>query len=605
VIATMPKRPHIIFVDETHVAAWFGPTLTIIDVTTRATKQYDRPFPITSIDTITGLAYLVDTQHHVWRFELANEKFTEIVVEGRVDQAVPSPDGKWIALAGEAIWVAEAKNLIVEKVQDGPAFELSWDPHDQVFAAIGAKSIFDIHLHPEITRGEYMVTNLAAVRARDTVYSAGLSGWTIGQNMVGEADARSALLGLYVTQGDLVVGADPEDLRIFDGKADYLLPMPSTPITLVRASPRSPYLLAVVANEILVWNVADMFPQRVPVPTFTQIIPMGPDRMWTVPGSNHGPASSIDVHTGKVTEMTGPTTMTRSSPPSGAYVIARLLLSRKIVVFRPDGTSEPVPFEGITAIAIDDKRAVIATPDNEIVLYDIDTHTSKPLTTLPAKIDRLSVRENWMVAYASDGTLVRMALATGAVTTTRIGAHTDPHGDMPAVSEATKDGDVVFSSGTKLQRWRRDGTIELRATLPRGIREAELVADDRILILSDNYTPYLVRDAVVRLPALGQNPQWTPGTPYVIGDDETRGVVVVDLDTTASWRISRATRKGMTPFISGDGSVVVMRDADDQALAVALWPLDLPRSAAETARWVEQMTNATFDPKTGMLGWRD
>jgi len=89
----------------------------------------------------------------------------------------------------------------------------------------------------------------------------------------------------------------------------------------------------------------------------------------------------------------------------------------------------------------------------------------------------------------------------------------------------------------------------------------------------------------------------------IVTDDRSGGVTVLDVVANAAWKIARATPAGSTPDITGDGSVVVMRDATLDGTAIALWPLDLPTTPEATAKWIDDMTNATFDPRTGMLGW--
>jgi hypothetical protein len=89
----------------------------------------------------------------------------------------------------------------------------------------------------------------------------------------------------------------------------------------------------------------------------------------------------------------------------------------------------------------------------------------------------------------------------------------------------------------------------------------------------------------------------------LVTDDNTGGVSIIDLETAAAWKIARATPPSSTPDISGDGTAVILRDATLDSTAVALWQLDLPTSPAATAAWLDALTNATFDPRTGMLGW--
>ncbi|MBA3500058.1 MAG: hypothetical protein H0T65_06790, partial [Deltaproteobacteria bacterium] len=424
-------------------------------------------------------------------------------------------------------------------------------------------------------------------------------------------DLQSSLAGLHVTAGEFVVGAGRTGLRFFDGIHEHQVPLPVTPIGVLRASPRSPYVFAVCADHILVWNIEHVMPKRIEVPSYSQVAAVGRDRAWTI--TNAGPARSIDLATGAVRELAKLSPMHLSSPSSGAYVLARPLASRmETWVVRPDGTSEIIDAEGTFATSLDDRRALLGTKQHQLVVYHLETRSKQVLQTFAAPIERIAVREvspRWLVTVLTDGTLARNDIAGGSMTQIRMAPRTDTFSPGLATTAATSAGDVFFATGARLRRWKLDGSADDFVVLPRPIHTTNLLEDERVLVVADDGTGYVVRTRTqdfVRLPTLGPGYAWGNEDPtLIITDDRSGGVTVLDVFAHAhvSWKIARAAPPGSTPDITSDGSVVVMRDATLDSTAIALWRLDLPTTPEATARWIDDLTNATFDPRTGMLGW--
>ena len=55
-----------------------------------------------------------------------------------------------------------------------------------------------------------------------------------------------------------------------------------------------------------------------------------------------------------------------------------------------------------------------------------------------------------------------------------------------------------------------------------------------------------------------------------------------------------------SPAISPDGRRILAQTSH----ALVLWSLELPGGPADTATWLEAMTNAIDDPSSRGLGWR-
>jgi hypothetical protein len=298
------------------------------------------------------------------------------------------------------------------------------------------------------------------------------------------------------------------------------------------------------------------------------------------------------------------------SPSSGAFVVARPLVSRETLIIRPDGTSEPVPLECEYANAFDGTRALLATKDHAIVLYDVDKHTQQRIATFDAPIDRLLAREvnpRWLVAALATGTLSRHDLTTKTATTTQIAARSDSFAPGTVTSAPTRDGVVFIGDATRIRRWALDGSVTDHVTLPSAISAVHLLDEAHLLVVGSDGLGYLVRTdrgEFVRLPTLGTHYTWGYDNPSImITDDRSGGVFAIDIEANAAWKIANATPPSRTPDISGDGTTVILRDATLDSTVVALWSLDLPSTPEATGQWIDDLTNATFEPRTGMIGW--
>jgi Protein kinase domain len=607
VVTTLKGRIRAMFAGDKQLIAWSGTAITAIDLTTKTTKVFERPSPVLRIDARDGIAYYVDETKHAFRLDLATGDATTIPLPGTASFVAISPDGKRIAFAGENLWLIEAKHPdLVEQLHAGKKFELSWSADGEHLATMGEHATYDVTVHPETAIGEWDITNQTVAHARGLLYTMGLSGLTIGERKLGAADLQSSMAGLYVTKGEFVVGAARNALRVFDGFHEYQVPLPVAPLTVLRASPRSPYILAVCANLILVWNIDDIMPRRITVPSYAQVVTIGRDQAWTI--TNGGPTLAIDLATGKPSERAKLPPVWLAAPASAEYVIARPFGSKETLLVRPDGTTDVLEPATQFAAVFDARRIVLATSQQEVVLLDITTRAREKIATFDAHVARIAVRDTrWLVVALDDGKLVRHDLQTKQVTETRTAPRTEVLSPGMVVTVATPTGDVYFATGARIRKWTATGAVDDVSALPVPLTALHLLDEQRLLAVTADGTGYLVRlptGELSRIPPLGAAYAWGTEDPTIIvTDDRTGGVTVLDTVANIAWKVARAAPTGMTPDITSDGKLVVMRDASLESLAIAVVPLDLPTTPEATAHWIDSMTNATFDPRTGMLGW--
>jgi hypothetical protein len=148
------------------------------------------------------------------------------------------------------------------------------------------------------------------------------------------------------------------------------------------------------------------------------------------------------------------------------------------------------------------------------------------------------------------------------------------------------------------------------AELPAQIDSLAILDDGRALVGCIDGSAYLVsltRPARIEPTfPLGQAFAVDPEAGLVAIADRQPGTLIVDLAANAAWRVARALPPQSTPALSGDAASVILREPSTlrEPGAVLVWPLDLPTSPEATARWVERLTNADYDPRLAKLTWR-
>jgi hypothetical protein len=171
----------------------------------------------------------------------------------------------------------------------------------------------------------------------------------------------------------------------------------------------------------------------------------------------------------------------------------------------------------------------------------------------------------------------------------------------------------MFGEGRMLRAWRPDGTIDRHAELPGPPIELGIAGAGPIIAITNQGATYLVeldaRDKVTEVDSInaGKIAMSADTGTYVVATAD--GFDVVDPIARHRWTLGRT--KGVPyrdPKISADGRSVfatTTRHADGQpGNALIVWTLPDPPTIADTAKWIDDMTNAIIDPATGRLSWK-
>ncbi|HEY0986214.1 MAG TPA: hypothetical protein VGD80_04145, partial [Kofleriaceae bacterium] len=167
------------------------------------------------------------------------------------------------------------------------------------------------------------------------------------------------------------------------------------------------------------------------------------------------------------------------------------------------------------------------------------------------------------------------------------------------------DGTVLFLSGSEVHAWRADGALERLAKAPKQLADFGEAGPTHVVAFAGDTTVYTIaRDApdqiAERLAGLeGTSASMSPDTGRMVVL-EHGSIEVLDPMVPQRWTLAPAAAPPFqSPAISTDGRRILAATKR----GVLVWSLELPATAADTARWLEAMTNAVDDKSPGGLGW--
>jgi WD40 repeat protein len=576
------------------------PALELVDLATATVKNIEVASPVRHLVPAAGgdawgydkgghAIHLVHGASAVEVIDLGGEKISSVAV---------SPDGTRVAFGGDKhLWVTGGG--APESLTAGHVHDVTWTADGKRIGAIVDQNALEVTLAPRSIRGATIPGQFSIVFSGDTRYTAGFSGITVGERVVPGLSREVRIHDLDLCNHDLIVTAERDGTMTLLWKDRVqAIPSPLVPFLGLACSPSSQYLVSLHRDAVLLWDLAQLSPLSTP---WTE------DSMVILPGGDHdvlvghfGQTSTwIDLETRK----------THAGPSFGLPKIfadswsgdTEVMVSATgdAVVMHPGATTLEHLASDIAQVAVlDDEHAVLATTSGSLHLADLRTRAARQLATGTAPVNRLlfSPRPGpWVVATYADRAL-RIDTRTGS--TTSLAEALDPRHAILLPS-----GAVFFLSERAVRRWDPDGGVTDHAKLPDvGSMIANLDADHALVAAgAESYVIDLA------------HPQQFVPTPIMVGDGfalapkagliavsaESGGVNLLDVTApTAPWRAARLVVSSEVPHISSDGRYIYVFAAD----SIAIWPIELPRSLAETATWIDAMTNASAGP-TGALTW--
>ncbi len=576
------------FIDETHIAVLAPEGLSLIDLTTGATRAV--ALPVFTLQSIRGVLYGA-TEGTLYSLDRDGAWTVRAVVDDKILNIAASIDGSMIALAGhEHLWLVDDTG--VEPLADGHIDAIAWSDTEARLLATTSSHMFDVTLAPVRSIKEGPRNGMHVGLGQGHIYDVGprtvIDGVALDPAQLGEmgtVELGRARDGVMIT-----AQAGSGRLVIHDANQHIDVECPIPRVDFIFASRRSSYFFTVGRDEALLWNLDDIIGHHQAMPRHSISGSIG-DVLLVAP--LRGTSRWIDLRDGSSFLLDALVVNPEALSATGATVVGVDLTAREAQVARRGQPHVERFGERVTAAdLLDDDRAVLGTSDGVVELYDLATHKVTPLASHPARIIRIRHAGPAILATYADHVRWRGEL-TGHSTTLTIAS--------PEVAVPTSDGSVWFAEGTHLRQWHLDGTVTDQAILPKPIEHAWL-ADDRHVILDSGDETYLV-DLDTKnhfMPTL----RLGVVAPVRLGDGLTAvlqpaaGLTILDASVNAWWSLSRYLARSM--LVTGAPEGVITLSSEEYEY----WDLELPRSAEATHRWIEQLTNAVYDPMTGVLSWR-
>jgi hypothetical protein len=433
------------------------------------------------------IAYWVDPAHAVWKLDLAGSTPARLEIGEPVHAVAPSPDGRWIALAGkEHLLLVDRTDstLPPENMTQGVTKHMSWSADSGHLIVLIDDEVVDINLvpSPQIWRRIIVGVRFSAAYSGGRIYSAGPTGVGIVEPQ--GTKLRSAgpeyTVGVHEGRNRVVIAAKPQgEILVLSDHGDRTLRCPAS-ITMVATSAKGPWIVAASEHRLLTWNLDAIEPRVI-----TQRSPSSA-RFLT---ANHvivtyfdEPAEWIDLRKNQTVPLGNLTAIESvASAPSGDEAV---VIDSAHRAWRVAGLGQPQPLDGeITAATfVDDRRLVLAGPGG-LRIEDSQQRTKLALYAHDAATKSLAATPDgggWVVAAFEDGALWRKQFATSAVSELKLGAI---QGAIPLV--ILDNGVVVFAAAGELRVWRADGQVDVLATSAAPLLSLSAIDRDRVLVLAE------------------------------------------------------------------------------------------------------------------------
>ena len=588
--------------DDRRVVAWGGTHVAILDIGASGRRDLEVDTAIVALAVVGTTVYWIDARSALWQLELAAVAPRQLPLDDTVTALAASPDGRWLALAGTdhlLLYDREAPTTPVVTLASGRAHALDWAADGSRLAALVGGEAVEVVVDPAPR-----VVQRTAVGERSHVVASGARVVTIGPTGVGlvSAPARSRTrlvkpIGLDEARGGIIVAGAEDQLLVLTDYQEHALVPPSGRFSKLCASPASSYVVAVAGGRLLAWNLDRIAPRVAGTQIATAKFVTGDDLVATTLG---GPAQWIDLASGNRRDLGAwPALLDVVVSPSGRHAVA---IDMAHTAHLLEAGKPPLTIAGAVDRAgfATDTQLVLATDDGAIDVYDVTTRVRSPLRAKASALASIAWSPEVVAAHLADGGLWRTRLAGREPTTT----------PLPRAATTnllvTSTGDAFIAIGAELLRWpasARDPV--LHAKLPASVGHLAAIGEDH-LIASGASTTYLVALAT---PAVTDLEGSALDSLEARASVSTTGLVVV-LDHGAIDVIDPRIQPARWRLASGQTFVDVQIANDGRRIlakagsTLLVWDLGLPSTAAETATWLDGMTNAVATSGVKSLGWR-
>jgi len=243
---------------------------------------------------------------------------------------------------------------------------------------------------------------------------------------------------------------------------------------------------------------------------------------------------------------------------------------------------------------LDDGRALLATETGELVSFDHDGHRAVWFAHASRPVD-IARDGTWVTVAYADDTVIRYDSRTGTAETTTIPSPVELRIAIAA------DGTVFAGAAKTVLRWQRDGMVLVHTTLPEAIEGLIPMAHHVLLRTRDGGTFTITHDVPAQVKTLPAGTVWgffAGEAELGITDSESGELAIVDVVSGTTWPAAMpAHGTAVAPQVSSSGRLA----GSIIGPKLYIWDLDVPATAADTARWLDTLTNATAELGTSTL----
>jgi hypothetical protein len=530
---------------ERTLVAFGGAHVAVVDVASGTRREITAAAPIDALEVSGPIAYWVDHQGALWKLDLAGNVPLQVSLDETVHDLAASPDGRWIALAGQS------HLLVLDRTQSsqpatpvisGDTRALAWSADSLDLGALVGDSLIRVRVEgePDVVFRRDVGQRTAVAATKAGLYTAGPTGVVVRPDGPVRKIPGSFTLGLREARGGTMIAADPHGtLLAISDDGDRPLTSPVGKLTAIAASPASPWVTAAASGVVLMWNLDTIEPEHV-AGAATGAAFVGKQVLVTYVDD---PAQ---WNKRPLVPIAGLTAAAPAPDFDHAIVVDGTHHARLVSV-----TGEATDLgDDITAAAyVSDRRYLIGT-GSELRLHDGDRETT---LVRRGPVTWISVFASQIAAGFGDGTVWRGTVTGGGDT-----VHVDPASTAGVI---LADGTVRVAAGGELRVWKPHATA----------------LDDLGV-------------------ALGTQTSLVPD----LGATLTAGGALDLIDGSDRWTLDDG-RAFTSVQLSSDASRVLATTQD----AVLEWTLELPATPGAAAQWVDGLTNARTDGgPTAPLSWR-
>jgi serine/threonine protein kinase len=621
------------FADEDRrIIAWHERKLVVLDAATGAARRLEAQALIKDLEVAGATAHWTDAEGKLWQLDLnaaaAGAAPAEIPLPEPVKELSASPDGRFLALFGRDHLLlldrSQPPGPPIE-IMAGQTHEFDWSTDGIEFGAlVDQLAILGSIDAPHILQRNHVGMRFHVVHGIDRLYTIGPTG--VGTIMRDDFAPRKqvdgAPVGLREARGGAIVAGSGRRLVVLAPFGDHVVPVPAPRLAHLDASPRSPYVVGAIDDRVLVWNLDEIQPRRIAdqPPAVMQLL----GARHLIAGFPEDETAWIDLTTGKSAPLGYWSPRSAVASPSG-HLACAIDDSHAARLVTPAGGVTPL--EGkfdVAGFASDNDLLLGHGASGTVVLHDTRSGQRTQLVTSRGVLLDLAwtrAPAPWAAALFGEGTLWRRNLVTGAEATI-------PNVRTRVHLQLLGDGTVLFAEGPVIRAWRPDGRVDRHAELPHNVVTIGRAGPGHLLAVLDDDSPWLVDLAV---PGKIEETE-SIGTTARRADDKRQqatvqlslavdtgtlaatqngGIRIVDAPGRYSWTLVEqppspslydpSTATYTQPRISPDGTRVIAR----LPTGLVTWILPVPRSPAETAQWLDSLTNAAIDTgRSHKLIWR-